>query len=116
MSLAHIKYPNPGRGGIEEWAIKHYAQHRAIVSGLLSQLNVNVPVRMIYPVDWNSEAQIAIFLEQHQSMHNDMNGPLNIPGNDLSNVDFKSKKQADAFYELNYFEHLAAVTNLGLPL
>jgi hypothetical protein len=117
VSLAHIIYPPPTKGGFQEWILQHYAHHQAIVWGVKQKFNITLPIRMIYPFkDPTDQAQLDIFLEEHQSMHSDMNGPLNIAGNDLSDVDFKNKKQLDSFFELNYFEHLAAGSNLGLPI
>lgn len=117
MSLAHIIYPPPTRGGLQEWLLQHYFHHLAIIGGVQTKFNISLPVRMIYPLqNAEDQAQLNVFLEEHQTMHNDMDGILNIAGNDLSEVDFKDKKQLDAFMWLNFSEHRDAATNLGLPI
>lgn len=117
MSLAHILYPPPTKGGFQEWALQHFAHHQAIINGVKQKMDIVLPMRLIYPiVDPKNKAQINVFLEEHATMHADMAGPLSIQTNDLSDVDFENPKQTASWMNLHYFEHLAAATNLGLPI
>lgn len=116
MGLAHILYPSPSHGGFQAWLLHHFQHHQAIIDGLRSQRGIVVPMRMIYRCDPQKPEQLAVFLEQHQQLHVDMDGALGISGNDLSDVDFQDKKQTDAFFWLQFQEHLAAATNLGIPI
>jgi hypothetical protein len=102
MSLPQLYQPPPGDRGWQEYWFWHFQDHLEIVQRLQLVLNVQLTV---YDIDPWVDASRDQILEQHQQFHNDFNGLLNTPGNDLSDVDFKNQGQLRAWIFLNYQEH-----------
>jgi len=113
MALPQVLYPPPTRHGFGEWLFAHFQHHQAIINATQTKFKQQLVMRTIYPINPADPQQVQIFLEQHQQMHDDMAGVLRIQQNDLAGVNFNKKKEMDAWFMLNYFEHLAAATNLG---
>lgn len=82
-----------------------------IVQAIRKQLSVSLPIYIIDP--WTDFDQKGI-LERHEQFHNDMNQTLGIPGNDLSDIDFKKPNELKAWIFLNYEEHLNARMQLAI--
>ena len=113
MSLAMIQYPPPTDQGLREWAHANWQHHQGIILGLKSQLNVDTPMLRIWP--WSGKFDDD-WLQQHQEMHSNMNGILGIPGADISSVDYKDRRQLDAFFFQHYIEHQSAASRLALSI
>lgn len=77
---------------------------------------IDLPQRMIYPVNFNDPASVAVFLREHQQSHNDFQAILGIQGNDISNVDFTNEGEREAWFFLHLSAHLAVASALGLPI
>lgn len=116
MALPHILYPPPTKGGWQEWLYQHFTQHKDIIGAVQQTRGLSLTLGRIWPIDPSDKAQLEVFLEDHQQMHNEMNALLGVQGNDLSDVDFQNKKEADVFYWFNYQEHLAASINVGVSI
>lgn len=111
MSLAQVLYPPPTGNGMDEWAHSHWQHHRAILSALRQVKNVAGTEYLIYPFN---EHDIQTWLYQHAQMHAEMTAACGINANDLTDVDFKDKKQLDAWMYLHFSEHRAVAQQLGL--
>jgi hypothetical protein len=111
MSLPPLYQPPEGSRGWEEYWFQHFQDHLEIVQAIQNTLNVPLTVYDIDP--WTNTDKEGI-LERHEQFHNDMNGVLQIPGNDLSEVDFKNPGQVKAWVWLNYQEHLNAHMALAI--
>ncbi len=94
----------------------HYQHHLAIITAMREVRGISLPVRQIYPVNVKDPASVAIFLREHQSMHNDFGAILGIQGNDIANVDFTNEKQRDVWFFINLQAHRAAAESLGLSI
>ena len=113
MSLPQIILPPPTSQGIDEWAFAHYQHHLAIVDAIKQAKNVTINVPQIWPLN---PRNIEVWLENHQFLHNEMNAVLKVQGNDLSSINWEDQKQREGFFFLNFQEHKAAATNVGLPI
>jgi hypothetical protein len=111
LSLTTILYPPPTAEGFEEWAYQHYLHHQAIIQAAKQVFNVLMPLENIYPINLND---MSTWLENHQNQHNSMDSLCNIPGNDLIDVDFTKKIEADAWFQVHWQEHQGVASVLGL--
>lgn len=113
MSLPQVLLPPPTDKGLDEWAFAHFQHHLAIVGVLRSQKKANIDVTGLWPIN---PQNIQVWLEAHQFVHNQTNAVLKIQGNDLSAINWEDEKQRQGFFFLNYQEHKAAATNVGVPI
>ena len=112
-SLTQIQFPANTPQGFTEWTYQHYVAHQAIIDAALKVKNVQLIQYQIWPVNIDD---IDGFLENHQNMHNQMNQLYGVYGNDLSTLDWKDRRAVDAFYFLNWQEHVAVASRCGLPI
>lgn len=112
MPLAQIQYPSPTGGGLEEWAWHNFQHHEALIQAVLKVKNIKLTAYRIWPFpkDMNSD-----WLEQHQQAHDDLDAALGLNGSDLSSVDYKDKRQLDAWLYQHFVSHQSAASALGLP-
>lgn len=99
----------------EEFNIFSFAnsdEHTNIVRALIVQYNVPSPVYVLDPLPLQD---MGTWLEQHQILHNIMNGVLGTNSNDLTDVDFKDQDQLAEWIWLHAQEHFTAAGLLGLP-
>jgi hypothetical protein len=83
----------------------HNAQHHvAVTSALASQGVTGQPFFILDPLPINDPSS---WLLAHQTMHNFVNSYLNIPGNDLTAVDFSDREQRADWIQLHATEHRA---------
>lgn len=113
MSLTQIQFPAPTPQGFTEWTYQHYLHHQAIISAARSLRNTQLIQYQIWPVN---PQNLDGFLNDHQSMHDEMNALYGVYGNDLSTLDWKDRKAVDAWYFLNWQEHLAVAARCGVPI
>lgn len=116
MSLAQLQFPSPTPTGLEEWAQAHAQHHRAIITAMEEARDIKLPERLIYPVNFEDPASVAVFLREHQAAHNDFQAILGIQGNDIANVDFTNKGEREAWFFLHLTSHIAAASSLGLAI
>lgn len=111
MSLAQIQYPPPTNSGLQEWAHANWQHHQGILIGLKQVLNLDATMLRIWP--WSGKWD-ADWLQQHQEMHNVMTSALGVPSVDLSDVDYKNRRQLDAWFFSHFIEHQAVASRLAL--
>lgn len=81
----------------------HQADHLEIQQAIL-KAGVNLPVRVLEPVDLDS---ITAWDEQHQQTHNEVNGALGLVGQDLGGFNYRNADKLREWVYLNAQEHLA---------
>lgn len=86
-------------------------QHTNIARGLIGQYNVFPPFYVLDPLPLRD---MGAWLEQHQILHNIMNGVLGTNSNDLTAVDFNDPDQLTEWIWLHAQEHFTAADLLGL--
>ena len=111
--LASVVYPAPTPQGFTEWVFSHYVHHQAIISAVQQTKGIHLVLYDIYPFN---DRNLDNWLQQHQSQHTDMTSVFGINGVDLTNLDFKDRRQLDAWMDLHYREHLAVASDCGLPI
>ena len=113
MSLAQVLFPSPTNQGFDEWAWAHFQHHLAIARAVLQVKKVELIVPSIFPINI---ANIQVWLQNHQGLHNAQNALLGIQGNDLSSLNWTDEKQREGFFYLNFVEHRSAGQNVGVPI
>lgn len=116
MSLATVAFPAPTPQGLEEWLWAHLIDHQAINAGIKQKYGLEVQDLPLWPVNLKDPRSVQIFLQSHQSAHNEIGAILGVAGNDLANVDFLDEDQRKSFFFLNLQQHRAAKENLGMGL
>jgi len=111
MGLPNLLYPPTGESGWREYWFQHFQDHLDILQAIQKDFNVKLTEYIIDP--WVDSDKDGI-LERHQQYHNDFNAALNLPGNDLSDVDFKKENEVKAWLYLNFVEHQSAHQSLGI--
>ena len=97
-----------------EWAIwswSHRDQHQQILQAVSKADQISLFEYIVDPIDFGD---FESFLNQNQYAHNDFNGVLNTPGNDLTQVDPSDRNQLEAWIFLHFQEHLNAANKLQL--
>jgi len=112
VSLAQVQFPAPTPQGLEEWGFAHWQHHQALLNRIEQVHGVRLPMLQIYPLDFDDQNDVQIFLQSHQSMHNDLGLLLGVQGNDLANVDFTNKDQREMWMFYNLQAHRAAAEAL----
>ena len=95
----------------KKWAFNHAANHYDMIFAVQTQKNQNLEQFILNPLDPN---EIGLWLDQHQSMHNQVNAVLGTQGYDLLSLD---PNDPDAFAEWlrqNGDEHVRISALLGL--
>lgn len=85
-------------------------EHFKAAQSILSRKNINLT---LYPVDPINFDALGIWLQNHQQMHNDLNGLLGTPGSDLTAIDFRNSAQVEAWTTLHFMEHQRWAQILG---
>ena len=91
-----------------EWSIFSFANrasHEKIISALQAQGKGTLRTYNLDPI---SDEDLQGWMYRHQISHNDFNGVLKLPSNDLRTADFKDPKELQAWCELHAREHLLA--------
>jgi len=97
-----------------EWAIWSYAhrdQHLLIRQAIQVQYNVAL---IEYPLDPIPLQSLNQWLDWNQISHNDFNGVLGTPSNDLQEADFNDPAQLQAWIYLHLREHEVAASALQI--
>lgn len=80
------------------------ADHHALVRGAIqTQKGVMLTA---YVMDPTADFDLQNFLRRHQQSHFDNNSVLNLPSNDLSDLNLKDQKKVDAWALLHAQEHI----------
>jgi len=111
MPLPWIVASNPDDKELQQWAFEHWQDHLEIQQAILKQSGINLEIQVIYPLNFDDPDE---WLENHQLMHNEMNGLLKLNGSDLSKVDFTNDNQRNVWIWLNGQEHRAVRQALAI--
>ena len=113
MSLANLlNVPNPNsENDFAEFSFSNQDSHNRIVNAAYAQKNVQLSVYVLDPMPFFS---VGVWLQNHQQMHNDMNGVSGVAGNDLTSVDFSDPEQASYWMQLHWSEHQANEQFFGI--
>jgi hypothetical protein len=87
------------------WSYSHRDQHNLIRNAIQASYGTNLN---FYPIDPIDLSDFDIFLNYNQQAHDDMNGVLGTRGSDLLQLDYKDKRQLQAWIYLHYQEHYTA--------
>jgi|ERR1700722_5152295 len=93
------------------WAFDHRDSHDRIRAAVLTQKSIVLIDHQVEPINPND---VASFLQNNTTLHNDMNSVLGQPGSDLQDVDFTDDRQLEAWIKLHYVEHYNAENALGI--
>jgi hypothetical protein len=96
---------------LAEWSFSHASNHADIVRFIFAQKGVRLASFVLDPVDPQNPA---VWVYQHQLMHNQMNQVLGIAGQDLTGLDWNDPEGLSAWIDDNASEHLQANSKLGI--
>lgn len=96
---------------LTEWANSHMAHHRDIIRRIYETQRLVLAEYVLLPINPENPADWA---DQHQIMHNEMNAALSLQGNDLTAIDWNDQGVESSWIWLNFIEHQAAGTKLGV--
>lgn len=112
MSLANI-FVSPRVDELQDvWAFSNQDNHRLIISEIQKQLNLQLSVRQLDPMPFDENLEF--WLQKHQQSHNDFTSVLGIEGADLTELNFKDRREIDAWTFLHANEHRLANQILGV--
>ena len=86
-------------------------EHNKIAMALVNIYNISAPYYVIDPMPMQD---LGTWLEQHQELHNVMNGATGQQSNDLETVDFSDDNQRAEWIWLHAQEHYKVASFLGL--
>ena len=109
MSLAQIILPPPTPRGMDEWGFAHAQDHLAIIHAAANK-GYQLTSYPIWPIPPND---MSTWLQNHQALHSDMCAMAGVIGNDIQDIDFKDKKQAEVWFWLQWNEHNSVHSFLG---
>lgn len=112
MALATL-YNVPGDGNeMNVFSFSNRDEHNKINALLLQKFGVTVPSFVLDPIPI---FDMGAWLQQHQVLHNIMNGLLGTNSDDLTNVNFTDQSQLSEWIWLHAQEHYQAAAILNLP-
>ena len=111
MNLANLLTPIQSDADLQSFSFSNADHHQIIFDALLSQKSKRAPTYILDPFLLEDKDP---WLWRHQDVHNFINEALNIPGNDLTDVDLDDPNQLNYFQILHYNEHLLWNQALGI--
>jgi hypothetical protein len=93
------------------WSFSNADHHRQIIAAIGVQKSVRLNEFILDPIPFHD---LAGWVYNHQSMHNDMDGVLSIAGFDLTGLDPQNEGQVAAWIRLHAIEHQSAALSLGI--
>jgi hypothetical protein len=112
MSLqALLNSPSGGLENLLLWSFAHAQQHQAVVDAIRVRTGTALPY---YELDPINVLGVQEWLFRHQQAHNDFNGALGLPGDDLSVNVFDDEIALQAWLFQNMREHQAANALLNI--
>lgn len=88
---------------LAEFSAIHQADHFEITAQIFEKLGVTIQMPPIDPIP--IQFDLLTWLENHQFVHNEVNGYLSLPGYDLTGVDFRDRTQLLIWSRYNALEH-----------
>lgn len=111
MGLANLANVPRDDAELLVFSFSNQDEHFRVAQAVKAQKNVSTP---IYPVDPINFWALGVWLQNHQQMHNNINGILGTPGSDLTDVDFRNRAQLESWIWLHFTEHQNWSRALGL--
>lgn len=112
MALATL-YNVPSNGNeMNVFSFSNRDEHNKIAASFLANYGVTVPDFVLDPIPL---FDMGVWLQQHQVLHNIMNGVLGTNSNDLTDVNFRDPSQLSEWIWLHAQEHYQAGNLLSLP-
>ena len=111
MALSTLYNVPTDDAGFNIFSFANADEHTNIARALIALYSVYPPVYVLDPLPLSN---IGTWLEQHQILHNIMNGVLGTNSNDLTAVDFNDEEQLTEWIWLHAQEHFQAANILGL--
>lgn len=90
------------------WSFAHMANHRDIIRRIFEETGQNLTEYVLDPFDPQS------MIDQHQTMHNEMDRVLGISGYDLTVLDWSDPDSRSTWLAQNQNEHYIASSILGI--
>src|ERR1700689_2052950 len=112
MALATLYNVPSSSNELNVFSFSNQDEHSKIAASILSQYSITVPSFVLDPIPIND---MGVWLQQHQVLHNIMNGVLGTNSDDLTNVNFKDQSQLSEWIWLHAQEHYQAANLLHLP-
>jgi hypothetical protein len=107
-SLANIPQTDDQRA---MWSFAHAAHHNDIIRLIYQITKIALPTYILDPFDINNTA---IWADQHQQMHVQMDELLGISPLNLDDVDWKDDKTIGSWIFNNFTEHYQAASILEI--
>lgn len=96
-----------------EWSVytfSNQAAHFDVQQAILNKLKATLPLYPVDPINFDDPGQ---WIQNHQQMHNAVNGVLGTPGADLTGINFRDLAQVEAWVFLHFTEHATWARILG---
>lgn len=111
MGLANLANVPRSPEEVSVFAFSNQDEHFKAAAALGRTKGLNLP---LYPVDPIPFADIGVWAQNHQQMHNAVNAALGTAGADLTGVNFQDEAQLAAWISLHFAEHQAWQQILGM--
>ena len=111
MGLPYLYFSPETPDDWKKWAFNHAAYHYDMIFAVQAQFGQNLTQYIINPIDPEG---LGLWLDQHQSMHQQLNAVLGTQGYDLLNSDWQDPDAFAEWLRLNGDEHLRLSAALGI--
>lgn len=111
MALATLYNVPMSDNEINVFSFANQDEHNKIAMAIASQYSIQTPSYVLDPMPIQD---LGTWLEQHQILHNVMNGIAGQESNDLTDVDFTDEAQRTEWIWLHAQEHYKVADFLGL--
>lgn len=109
-SLYNVNFSDPV--AMLQFSYNNQTHHINVQDAIYKKFTVNLP---LYPIDPIPEFDFVTWLQTHQSMHSDVNGILNVQGQDISAVDPTKPEDVEVWSYQHAQEHYRWSVILGVP-
>lgn len=106
-----MSFDPENEASLENWVLAHASDHVEIRQAILAQGLANLPDYVLYPINFSD---LEGFNRKHQTTHDEANSVLNVPGQDLSALQFEDKDEFQRWLHTHFTEHLNMRTALGI--
>lgn len=111
MALATLYNVPSSPNELNVLSFSNQDEHNKIAAAIQAKYTVVVPSFVLDPMPIND---MGVWLQQHQVLHNIMNGILGTNSDDLTDVNFKDLSQVSEWVWLHAQEHYQAASLLNL--
>lgn len=111
MALATLYNVPSSANELNVFSFSNQNEHVKIAAAFQLQVSVTTPQFVLDPIPLND---MGVWLQQHQVLHNIMNGLLGTNSNDLTDVNFRDPSQLSEWIWLHAQEHYQAADILRL--